>query len=344
VGFGPQLADLDGDGRSDVLSGDFFGHVHWFARRPEGGFAASELLLLADGQILDAGDASTPVPADVDGDGQLDLLIGNMAGDLLWARGLAPLAFGAADSPESRTVETAQISTPEVATPDVAAPLAAPRFGTPVPLLADGEPIRVERGDAAPVLGDWDRDGALDLVLGAQDGSVVWFRNLGPRGLLQLGPATELLEPLEWGQRGSGRPDKRVKPALFDWNHDGWLDLILGDYTILPGPECDPAVEAEARNRQAEADRGLEPWTARQAELAEKALQLWRTQGAPGGEQDPSRLHVLAYQRAMQQVEQDPQYRLAMGVHLAALEHYALVDTRYEERGHVWIYLRQPPE
>lgn len=333
------MADLDGDGRSDVLSGDFFGHVHWFARRPEGGFLPGELLLQGDGLILDAGDASTPVPADVDGDGRLDLLIGNMAGDLLWARGLAPLAAGAVDSAAPPSEDTSQTANPEVA-----APLAAPRFGTPVPLLADGEPIRVERGDAAPVLGDWDKDGALDLVLGAQDGSVVWFRNLGPRGLLHLGPATELLAPLEWGQRGTGRPDKRVKPALFDWNNDGWLDLILGDYTILPGPECDPAVEAEARARQAEADRGLEPWTARQAELAEITLQLWRAQGAPGGEQDPSRLHVLAYQHAMQQVEQDAQYRLAMGVHLAALEHYALVDTRYDERGHVWIYLRQSAE
>jgi FG-GAP-like repeat len=335
------LADLDGDGRQDLVSGDFFGQVHWFARRPEGGFQAAELLRLSNDEILDAGDASTPLPVDVDGDGTLDLLIGNMAGDLVWARGVPALPSGSPDPVQQATLADQNACAPEDE-PDPSGPLAAARFEVPVALLAAGEPIRVERGDAAPGVADWDRDGDLDLVLGAQDGSVVWFQNLGSTGLLQLGPAVELISPLEWGQRGEGRPDKRVKPALFDWNHDGWLDLVLGDYTVVAGPDTDPAVEAEARARQAAAELLLEPWNKRQEALAEGLLQRWRESGAPGGESDPARLHVLAYQRAMQLVEQDADYRAAMGMHLDALEHYALVDTRFEERGYLWVYLRLP--
>ena len=43
---------------------------------------------------------------------------------------------------------------------------------------ADGRPIKVA-GDAAPVAADWDGDGVLDLLVGAEDGSVVWYRNAG---------------------------------------------------------------------------------------------------------------------------------------------------------------------
>jgi hypothetical protein len=384
------LADLDGDGRRDLLSGDFFGQVHWFARLPDGSFAAAELLRTADGALLDAVDASTPLPCDVDGDGQLDLLIGNMDGELLWARGIlaAPqvpasdpsppiepdgartsgpenadarrasrpadlvsdlgVEQGAVQGAEPGAEQRADRVTDQPGEPSPAAalglpPFPAPRFEPPRPFLVQGQPVRRESGDAAPVLGDWDRDGDLDLLLGAQDGSLVWYPNLSGPGLTALGPEELLIEPLPWGQRGQGRSDKRIKPALFDWNGDGWLDLALGDYTVLDGPPSDPAALAPAQAELAAAEAALEPWQTAQSRRAEALLATWRGAQTPPPTGDDPRLYAEAHRQAMAEAEQDPAYRQAMVAQLAALARYALLDTRFDERGHLWIHLRQPP-
>lgn len=350
------MADLDGDGRRDLISGDFFGHVHWFARLPDGSFASAQLLRTPDGATLDAVDASTPLPCDVDGDGQLDLLLGNMDGELLWARGiprppepLAPADGSSAPEDPARSAPPAAGDRPAPSEPPAGSaleglpPLPAPRFEPPRPFLVQGQPVRRESGDSAPTLGDWDRDGDPDLILGAQDGSVVWYPNLGGPGLAALGPEQLLIEPLAWGERGQGRSDKRVKPALFDWNGDGWLDLLLGDYTVSEGPPSDPAALAAPQAELAAAELGLEPWTRSQAQRAEELLALWRGSPAPPPSGDDPRMYAEAHRQAMAEAERDPAYRRAMQAQLAALERLALADTRFDERGHLWIHLRQPP-
>ena len=64
-----------------------------------------------------------------------------------------------------------------------------PRFGKARPVLAGGKAIRTG-GDAAPVAADWDGDGRLDLVVGAEDGSVVWCRNAGTAREPTAGPTS----------------------------------------------------------------------------------------------------------------------------------------------------------
>src|SRR5262249_61006096 len=45
------------------------------------------------------------------------------------------------------------------------------------------KPLRVPGGEHAnPVIADWDGDGRWDIVTGAADGGVYWYRNVGGRG------------------------------------------------------------------------------------------------------------------------------------------------------------------
>jgi hypothetical protein len=81
---------------------------------------------------------------------------------------------------------------------------------------------------------DWDGDGKPDLIVGAEDGSVAWYRNTGRAGALKLEAARPLVgkSPIGWGgddKRGPRDWGLRVKPCVFDWDGTGRLALLLGD-------------------------------------------------------------------------------------------------------------------
>jgi hypothetical protein len=195
------LVDLDGDGRSDVLSGSWPGEIYFFRRLPDGTFAAGETLKHPDGKPVNVGHASAAFAADWNADGRLDLLVGTFTGEVFFL-------------------------------PNEGAK-GKPAFGKPVPIQAAGQPLRV-KGDACPVVADWDGDGKPDLLLGSEEGSVVWYRNAGTRGKPVLEPARTLIgkSPVGWGSDDRRRPGQwglRVKFCVFDWDGDGRPDILLGD-------------------------------------------------------------------------------------------------------------------
>jgi hypothetical protein len=132
------LVDLDGDGKTDVLSGSWPGELYLFRRQADGAFAAGETLKGKDGKPVVPGSASAPFAFDWDGDGKLDLIVGTVDGSVYLLRNLGK---------------------------DLT-------FGEPEPLSADGQPVKVV-GDAAPAVADWDADGLPDLLVGADDGDVI---------------------------------------------------------------------------------------------------------------------------------------------------------------------------
>jgi hypothetical protein len=197
------LVDLDGDGRSDLLTGSWSGTIWFFRRQADGHFAAGEVLKDRAGQALNVGSAAAAFAADWDGNGSMDLIVGTLLGELY----LIPNE-GRRD---------------------------APAFGKPRRLEAAGKPITIAGGDAAPAVADWDGDGKLDLVVGAADGSVVWFRNAGTVREPRLEAARPLVpaSPLSRHDNDQRRPGPwglRAKPCVVDWDGDGRPDLLLGDY------------------------------------------------------------------------------------------------------------------
>ena len=130
--------DLDGDGRTDVISGSWPGEIYFFRRQPDGKFAAGVQLKGRDGKPLNVGSAAAAFAADWGGDGALDLVVGTVLGEV-WLIPNEGKGKGLA-------------------------------FGTPRRLEAAGQPIKVG-GDAAPVVADWDGDGRPDLLLGDRCGS-----------------------------------------------------------------------------------------------------------------------------------------------------------------------------
>ncbi len=77
---------------------------------------------------------------------------------------------------------------------------------------------------AVPFVADWDNDGRKDLLVGAADGSVKLFLNLG----LEEAPAFGLGADLSAG--GSAlNVGANAAPAVIDYNNDGAKDLLVGN-------------------------------------------------------------------------------------------------------------------
>ncbi len=181
------------------------------------GDAASRLRIASFG--------SWPAPVDFDDDGDFDLLIGAFDGSL-WLRTNVGTRTAPSFSPASVRVD------------------------------ADGKPVRTE-GHACPVVADWDADGRFDLVLGAADGSVVWHRNEGKARAPRFGPARPLVaakaknksltQYLNPGEEPG--PGVRAQIAVEDYDGDGMLDLMLGDFSDVVELRALSAVERGAFSR-----------------------------------------------------------------------------------------------
>jgi len=189
--------------------------------------------------ISSTGTASTVRAVDWDGDGDYDLIVGNIDGDVYLI--------------------------PNEGTPTAYA------FGKEKRLQAGGQPLHVN-SRAGPYAADWDGDGDLDLLVGSEDGSVTLFRNAGSAKSPELAAGVQLVPPgkTEYGSQAPKEPRRgtRSKVCVADWNGDGKPDLLVGDYATLKPDRPDPTPEEQAKYDRIRKE--LEPLQERFGELIRK--------------------------------------------------------------------------
>ena len=246
----PTVGDLNGDGRPDMLIGVLGGaynptlsaveNLYYLEHTPRTFEVRTTRFLYG----IDVGSESIPELADLDGDGDLDLLVGAKIDPRDGQTGRLHLFenVGTASRPSYHERAPLPISghyhyAPEAADLDGDGVLdlvvgtwndevlllrndgtaAAPRWE-----LADGTLVELTRGsNSTPTLGDVDGDGDLDLFVGEASGTLNFYRNAGsPRS-----PRYELVSD-EWQGIDVGR---RSHPSLVDLDADGDLDLVIGN-------------------------------------------------------------------------------------------------------------------
>jgi len=209
--------DFDGDGKLDLVSGSYDpGELYLFRGLGLGKFAAREVLRDKSGKpILKVPDQKDPVESfgswmtavDWDDDGDLDILVGTYDG-MIFLRRNEGTRVEPAYAPENEWVKVGS------------------------------KRLRVPEGEhASPVIADWDGDGRWDIITGSSDGGVYCYRNIGKRSRPEFAPPLALVprhvgigysELLDVDQEP--RPGIRSQIAVVDFDRDGKLDVLLGDF------------------------------------------------------------------------------------------------------------------
>jgi len=200
--YAPAFGDLDGDGDPDMILGDWRDELAFYRNEGTGGAeggagARWPRFELADSAAatLSRGSHATPTLGDLDGDGDLDLVVGEASGTLNYFRNVG-----------TSSVPRFELVTDGLGGIDVgrrSAPTLVDVDGDGLPDLLVGsesegiryvrnvgspsEPEFVDRGrlDAdtrglsSPILRDLDADGERELLSGSASGGLLWFERRG---------------------------------------------------------------------------------------------------------------------------------------------------------------------
>jgi len=177
----PAFADLDGDGDYDLLIGEKNGTSYGYENI--GNASSPDWTRKAGWDVLDVGTYATPAFADLDGDGDYDLLIGE---DLGVSYGYENT--GSASSPDW-TANT------DWDAPDVGL-------------------------DAQPAFADLDGDGDYDLLIGEKNGTSYGYENIGNAS------SPDWTRKAGWDVLDVGT---YATPAFADLDGDGDYDLLIGE-------------------------------------------------------------------------------------------------------------------
>jgi hypothetical protein len=201
------------------MESDMAGLFHVLKGQPDGTFKKADslkgiddklLIIPADKEKVVEKICTRPYAVDWDGDGDVDLVVGNFAGTFYLFKGEGKGKY----APE------------------------------PEQLKADDKPLQIKGHHSDPFVIDWDGDGDLDLLSGSTEGGLQWAENTaGKKKTPELKPFRELIKPEAPSQYGGMMREADLKgPAsatrvwIDDVNGDGKLDVLVGDLVTLVTP------------------------------------------------------------------------------------------------------------
>ncbi len=188
------MVDWNSDDELDLISGDRNGYLNVFIRQ-SGTLTAYYQYKLMDSTVLDVGYNSQPAVVDWNGDGKKDLLIGSETGYIYFYPNQTSDSW--------------------------------PMFQDFSYVEVQREPINLYRIN--PYVFDLDRDGVNDLICGANDGYIHFYKNIGTNSEPQLFPPETLKTvneiPIQPESVASGS-----RCGFGYWNSDTLPDFLLSGY------------------------------------------------------------------------------------------------------------------
>jgi hypothetical protein len=184
----PSFVDIDGDLDLDALVGVNDGNIIYFQNTGNATTPAFATSSTNPFGLRDIGSESKPTFVDINGDGDLDALVGERLGSIIYFENIG-----------------------SATTPTFAMPSINP-FGLSSILFVD----------SAPSFADIDRDGDLDALVGEQYGNIIYFQNTGSATTPAF--ARSITNPFLLSDVGN-----YSVPSFVDIDGDGFLEAIIGN-------------------------------------------------------------------------------------------------------------------
>lgn len=206
----PNFADFDGDGDLDIICGEFLDKMTYFENigtKDKPKYAKGRYLANETGIIKMDLEMILPTAVDWDGDGDIDLVVGDEDGRVALIENTGKVKNG------------------------------MPIFKSPFYFKQKADNVKFG-ALATPVGVDWDNDGDDDIIVGNSAGYVAFIENLGMNGDTPKWAAPKFLESdgkiirIQAGDNGSIQGPAEAKwgyttVAVADWDGDGLKDIVL---------------------------------------------------------------------------------------------------------------------
>lgn len=208
----PYYLDVNNDSNKDLLvapctsggSAENFNNVMFYRNTTNNltnVFNYQKNRFLSD-EMIEVGTGAAPVFHDVEGDGLIDIVVGNYGYFNPGGAFESGLAY-------YRNIGSSVLPAFEQVTIDFGSFMSLPNTGL------------------NPAFADLDNDGDADLMLGESDGKLIWYTNTAGPGnmpsyvLQQAEVLNSAGSPIDVGQFST--------PQLIDLNRDGLIDLVIGE-------------------------------------------------------------------------------------------------------------------
>jgi hypothetical protein len=238
IGFTPQFIDLNNDGQSDMVSGQYFGEVSWFEWSPRGFLPGKELPQMPpatghprtnDGMGLGSSKEhqyywlySSASFGDLTNDGKLDMIVGGR--ELRISRNIGTVSEPQFAQRQSLLdIQGNPLKVHEYTHEELKSYERLAEFGYK-PSVSGGEKL-------SPYVVDWDQDGTLDLLVTNEYGrgysAVDFFKGVQTKDGHRFQPAVPLFT-VKGDANVKALPGIAPRVSVADWNNDGVNDLLIG--------------------------------------------------------------------------------------------------------------------